>query len=113
MVGPPRRERYEEEPEARDIHLAVLAYVPVMCLVALSLRRRLAFLVFHVRQGLVVFLLEIAAAMLYFIPGVGWQLALVLATACLVTAMRGMAKACDGEEWQAPLVSAVLALFHR
>jgi uncharacterized membrane protein len=111
--APPRREKHEEELEDGDIHLAMLAYVPVLCLVSLVLRKRLEFLSCHVRQGLVLFGLEIVAGMLYFLPLAGWQLCLVLATACGVTSVRGISKALAGEEWESPLVAAVVSFFHR
>jgi uncharacterized membrane protein len=107
-----KRERPELELEEADIRIAMMAYLPVLCLAALILRRRVAFVTFHSRQGLLLFSIEILAGMLYFIPECGFLLSVALAVFCAATALRALQKARDGEFWEAPVFGWLLSLFH-
>jgi uncharacterized membrane protein len=104
-----RREPPEAELEDLDRLLAAAAYVPVVCLTALIVRRREEFVAFHARQGLALFVLEILAAMLFFLPAVGPTLGGAVGIACLAAAARAGRTASRGACWEIPGVAKLAA----
>jgi len=107
-----KREKPEEELEESDIQIAMMAYMPVLCLAALILRKRVAFVTFHCRQGLLLFLVEILAGMLYFIPECGFVFSVGLSIFCCGTALWAVFRARQGEFWEAPMFGWLLSIFH-
>jgi fumarate reductase subunit D len=107
-----KKEKHEEELEDADLQLATLAYLPVLCMVSVIAKRREEFVAFHARQGLVLFVLELGAAMLFFLPVIGPAFALALALACLAAAILGIRTVRRRGRWSIPLVGAVAERLH-
>ena len=107
-----KKEKVDEELEEADLQLAMLAYLPVLCLVSIIAKRREDFVSFHSRQGLALFLLEVGAGMLYFVPVLGPVLALTVATACLAAAILAIRTVRRRGRWSIPLVSALAEHLH-
>ncbi|MBI4357703.1 MAG: hypothetical protein HY584_00235 [Candidatus Omnitrophica bacterium] len=83
---------------------AVLGYLSILCFVPLFLKRDNKFAQFHGRQALVLFILEVAAAMLAIIPVVG---ELVFRLAWLIfgiLSLAGIVKVLMNEYWEMPFV---------
>ena len=99
----PAQEKGAQGPE-RETVLAILAYVPVLCLLPLLQEDRDPEMHRHARQGLVLFLMELLLVLL-LIPGVSaflLQLALVV---CVVFAFFGAWNAWQGKFWRMPIIA--------
>jgi len=80
--------------------LATLSYAWILCLVPLLGRRDSKFAQFHAKQGLVLFVIEIIAGLIFWVPLFGQLLMLALA----VVAVMGIIKALNGEWWKIPYI---------
>ncbi len=80
--------------------VAALSYVWVLVLVPLLTKRDSEFAQFHAKQGLILFIIEILAGFVFWIPIIGQLIALVL----LVAAVMGVYKSLNGEWWKMPYI---------
>ena len=80
--------------------VAALSYVWILCLVPLLGKRKSKFAQFHAKQGLVLFIAELAGTLVYWFPIFGQLLALAL----LVVSVIGIIKVLNGEWWKIPYV---------
>lgn len=86
-------------PKASDSNLmAALSYLWLLSVVMLLVKKDDAFVQFHAKQGLVLF---IASVILWVIPIIGWLLNIVVFIAVIV----GAIKAYQGERYEMPLIS--------
>ncbi|MEK7558188.1 MAG: DUF4870 domain-containing protein [Patescibacteria group bacterium] len=85
---------------AKNKNMAALSYVWILCLVPLLGNRDSKFAQFHAKQGLVLFIVEIIAGILIFIPLFGQLFMLAL----LVISVMGVVKAQNGEWWKIPYI---------
>ena len=81
-------------------NVATLSYVGILCLVPLLMKRKSKFAQFHAKQGLVLFIIEVLGSVVFWIPFVGWLLALSV----LVVAILGILKTLNGEWWKIPYI---------
>lgn len=82
---------------------AVLGYVPFMCFVPLIKMKENPFAVKHGKQGLILFVIEIIAA-IFLLPKISdllWSAVVVL---CLAAAVAGVFFAVQGQEWKIPFI---------
>lgn len=82
---------------------ALLAYFPFLCFVPLIKMRDNKFAVEHGKQGLILFLLEIVAAV-FLIPKISdlfWGAIIIF---CLIFALAGMLLALQGKKWRIPFI---------
>ena len=84
---------------------AVLAYLSVLCLVPLLLKRGNKFAFHHGKQGLVIFIGEVAAGILAWVPFLGWVVAPIASLLFLVLSLIGIIQAVIGNYWKCPVVS--------
>ena len=82
---------------------AILAYVPFLCFYALFFRKDNAFAFHHGKQGLALFVVELAAVVLRW--NVLWNVVLILIGAIAIWAM---VLALRGEEFRIPVISDIL-----
>ena len=82
---------------------AILAYVPFLCFYALFIKRDNPYAFHHGKQGLVIFIVELAAVALRW--DVLWNAVLVL---CAAVAVWGMIAALRGETFRLPVISDLL-----
>jgi uncharacterized membrane protein len=83
---------------------SILAYIPFLCLIPLLQMRESEQARFHSKQGLLLFLLELLAALL-LIPGfsgIVWRTVLILA---LGAAAAGVVFGIQGKDYRLPLLS--------
>lgn len=86
---------------------AIIGYISVLCLVPLILKKDNKFAVFHGKQGLVLFILEVAAAILKSIPAIG-EVVFSLAFVVLgILSLIGIIKVLMNEYWEMPYVHEV------
>ena len=100
----PKKKTNNKTSKTADIeenkHVAALSYVWVLVLVPLLMKRESEFAQFHAKQGLVLFIIEILATFVIWIPLIGQLIALAL----LVVAVLGIIKALNGEWWKMPYI---------
>lgn len=83
---------------------AAIGYISILCFIPLFLKRDNQFAQFHGRQALILFILELAAAMLVIIPVVG---EVVFRFTCLVFSifsLAGLIKVLMNEYWEMPII---------
>ncbi len=67
-----------EEQEIRDgKFFAIISYVCFLCIITLILKKDNKFALYHAKQGLVLFVMEVAAFILSIIPILGWLVGIV------------------------------------
>ena len=71
-MTPNEKEAAPKDPEVRDAQFfAAIGYLSFLCFVPLALKKNNKFALFHGKQALVLFILELAAAILKAIPALG------------------------------------------
>ncbi|MEA3328611.1 MAG: hypothetical protein U9Q08_02610 [Candidatus Omnitrophota bacterium] len=98
-----------EEKESKEIMegkiFALLSYLGILCLVPLLFKKENKFALFHGKQGLVIFLGEIAAGIVNIIPILG-QIFCVLGMFFFgILSLLGIVKSLMGEYWKIPVIS--------
>jgi fumarate reductase subunit D len=82
---------------------AILGYIPFMCFVPLVKMRENPFAVKHGKQGLILFMIEIIAA-IFLLPQINfifWGLVIIL---CLASAAAGIFFTLQGQDWKIPFI---------
>lgn len=102
---PPKKRQEGED----DVALAVLAYVPVLCVVTLVSRRHSEFVQFHLSQGLVLAALQLVSLMLFFVPVVGIPLGLVSGLATVTAGVWALGRARARQADSLPLIGRLAA----
>ena len=94
-----------KDPEVRDaLFFAVIGYMSFLCFVPLMLKKENKFALFHGKQALVLFILELAAAILKVVPVFG-DLVFTLSFVVLgILSLVGIVKVLMGERWEIPVV---------
>ena len=86
---------------------AAVGYLSVLCFAPLLLKKNNRFAQFHGKQGLVLFILEMAASILKVIPALGdvvFSLAFVVLG---ILSLVGIVKVLMGEYWEMPVIHEV------
>ena len=94
----------EQAPDPKDIEenkaIAALSYAWILCLVPLLGKKDSKFAQFHAKQGLVLFIAELAGSLFFWFPLFGQ----ILALAFVVVSVLGIIKVLNGEWWKIPYV---------
>lgn len=86
-------------PKTSDSNLmGAISYLWLLSIVMLLVKKDDAFVQFHAKQGVVLF---VASMILWFIPIIGWLANILVFVAVIV----GAIKAYQGEKYEMPLVS--------
>ncbi len=80
--------------------IAALSYVWILFLIPMLAKRRSKFCQFHAKQGLVLFIVEIIASFIFWIPLIGQLLVLLL----IIISIIGIVKTLNGEWWKVPFI---------
>src|SRR5947209_7437510 len=70
--------------------MAILAYLGILLLVPYLMAKNDPFVKFHLKQGLVLLILEIIGTFVYVIPFLGWLVGFVLWIACVALTIIGI-----------------------
>ena len=97
-----------KDPEIQDAQFfAAIGYLSFLCFVPLALKRDNKFALFHGKQALVLFILELAASILKVVPAMG-DLVFTLAFVVFgILSLIGIVKVLMGERWEIPVVSEI------
>jgi len=80
--------------------LAALSYVWILCLIPLLLKRHDEYVGFHAKQGLVLFLCEVAGLLIYWLPLIGQLIFLCF----VIVSVIGILQALHGKKWEIPVL---------
>jgi len=94
-----------QNPEIDDgKFFAAVGYISLLCFVPLLLKKENKFALFHGKQGLVLFVLEVAAGILRGVPAVGDVVFTLASVICGILSLIGILKVLMNEYWEMPLV---------
>ena len=86
---------------------AILAYLWILCLIPLILKKDNAFALFHARQGVVLFIGELAISFVGVIPILGWMILFLGTFVFGVLSLVGIVQALLGNYWKMPIVGGI------
>lgn len=83
---------------------AILAYISILCFVPLFLKKDNRFAYFHAKQGLVLFIGEILAAVLSVIPFFGAIIKFLALIVFSLASVSGIIQVLMGQYWKMPYI---------
>lgn len=84
---------------------AVISYISFLCVLTLLLKKDNKFALYHAKQGLVLFVFEVAGFILSTIPLLGWVISGIGAVILTLVALWGVLQALMGKYSRFPLIS--------
>lgn len=94
-----------KDPETQDAQFfAAIGYLSFLCFVPLFLKRGNKFAEFHGKQALVLFILELAAAILKVVPALGDLIFTLSFVVFGILSLIGIVKVLIGEKWEMPVI---------
>lgn len=81
--------------------MGALSYVSILAVIMLVIKKDDAFVQFHAKQGVVIFVFSL----LSMVPVIGWALAPIIGLVAIIASILGFIKAYQGEKYEMPLVS--------
>ncbi|MGB9832281.1 MAG: DUF4870 domain-containing protein [Caldisericum exile] len=94
--------------DPRDVEenkvIASLSYISILFLIPLLVKRDSKFCKEHAKQGLVLFIFEIALSIIEYIPILGWIIGLLGGIVLFVVSLIGFIYALQGKFWKIPIV---------
>ena len=94
-----------KDPEVQDAQFfAAIGYLSFLCFVPLALKKENKFALFHGKQALVLFILELAAAILKVVPLMGELLFTLSFVVFGILSLIGIVKVLMGERWEIPVI---------
>lgn len=98
----------QDEQEIREgKFFAVISYVSFLCIITLVLKKNNTFAFYHARQGLVLFVMEVAAFILSIIPLLGWLIGVFGYTLFLLVSIWGIMQAALGLYCRIPIITEI------
>ena len=86
---------------------AIISYVSFLCIITLILKKDNKFSLYHARQGLVLFVMEVVAFILSIIPLLGWLIGIFGYALFLLVSIWGIMQAALGIYCRIPLVTEI------
>lgn len=94
-----------KDPAIQDAQFfAAIGYLSFLCFVPLSLKKNNSFALFHGKQALVLFILELAASILKVVPWMGDLVFTLSFVVFGILSLIGVVKVLMGERWEIPVV---------
>jgi len=84
---------------------AILAYLWILCLIPILMKKEDEFVKFHAKQGLMLFIVEIAIGIIGIIPVIGQFIATIGMIACGVLSIIAIVQVLMGNKWKMPVIS--------
>jgi len=98
-------EQVSENSKKEDNKLmGILSYIGVLCLIPLLTKKDNTFVFFHAKQGVVLFIAEVATAFVAAIPLLGWVVAPIVSIIWLILAIIGIVNVLDGKQKELPIL---------
>jgi len=96
--------------EEKDL-TAVLSYLGILFLVPLLARKDNAFAQFHAKQGLVLFIAEVATMMIAWIPFIGWFVGFIAWIVWIALSIIGIMNVLGGKQAPLPIIGKLAQKF--
>ena len=84
--------------------LAIISYIGILCLVPILMKEKDEFVKFHAKQGLVLFIAEVATLLISWIPILGWFIGFILWIIWVVLSLVGIINAVGGKQVPLPVI---------
>lgn len=84
--------------------LAALSYISILCLIPFIVRTDNKFIMYHAKQGLALWIWQILAGVLIFIPVLGQVFFIVSLVLCMLFSLGGIFQAALGRCWKIPVI---------
>lgn len=98
----------QEEQEIKEgKFFAIISYVSFLCIITLVLKKDNKFALYHARQGLVLFVMEVAAFILSIIPLLGWLVGVFGYTLFLLVSLWAILQAALGIYCRIPIITEI------
>ena len=98
----------QEEQEIRDgKFFAIISYVSFLCIITLVLKKNNKFALYHAKQGLVLFVMEVAAFIISIIPLLGWLIGVFGYALFLLVSLWAIMQAALGIYCRIPVVTKI------
>ena len=81
-----------------------IAYLWILCLIPILLKKDNKFAMFHAKQGLILFICEIGLTIIGIIPLLGQLVSTIGLLACAILSLIGMIQALMGNQWKMPVL---------
>ena len=101
----------ESAPETKEVPAAkegnayaILAYLWMLCLIPLLLKKDDEFVLFHAKQGLILFIIEVAVGIVGVIPLLGWLIVMLGTLVCGALSIIGIIQVLMGNKWKMPII---------
>ena len=95
-----------EEQEIREgKFFAIISYVCFLCIITLILKKDNKFALYHAKQGLVLFVMEVTAFILSIIPILGWLIGVFGYALFLLVSLWGIMQAALGINSRIPIIT--------
>ena len=96
-------QKEEKKEKGKDL-IAILSYIGILFLVPLLASKDNAFAQFHAKQGLVLFIAEIATYLVIWIPFIGWFIGMIAWVIWLILSIIGIMNVVNGKEVPLPVI---------
>lgn len=83
---------------------AVLSYIWILVLIPILMKKDNEFVMFHARQGLILFIVEIGVGIFSIVPVFGPVIYTIGMLACAVVALVAIVQVLMGNKWEIPLI---------
>lgn len=94
----------ESKDVAENKAIAAIGYLGILFLIPLLAKRDSAYAQYHARQGMVLFIFEVAVGFLYVIPFFGWVIGSIGYLVGLVLFIMGLVNALSGKAQPLPII---------
>ena len=97
-------EQEKKMPVSGDNVYAILSYLWILCLIPILMKKEEDFVRFHARQGLMLFIVEVAIGIIGIIPLLGPVVSKVGIVACGILSIVGIVQVLMGNKWKMPVI---------
>lgn len=84
--------------------LAIISYIGILCLVPILMKEKDEFVKFHAKQGLVLFIAEVATMLIGCIPILGWLIGCIAWIIWVILSLMGIINAVNGKRTPLPII---------
>ena len=99
----PEKNTKEEELQEGKL-FAVMAYLGILCFIPLLLKKDNKFALFHGKQGLILFICEVGAAITNIVPIVGQLIWILSVLVFGILSLAGIVQSLMGNYWKMPIL---------
>ena len=84
--------------------LAIISYIGVLCLIPILMKEKDVFVKFHAKQGLVLFIAEVATMLISWIPFLGWLIGFICWIVWVLLSITGIINVVGGKQVSLPII---------